>query len=250
MAKFPFFGGGGVQQVDDLLGQALKLKQQGFDDNAISKILPILAAGGAGAAGAAAAGGGGIMSALGGLGTALTSEVIASRLLGGAPPPYAQASPEPAGRGFLTTTQEQLAAQQYVATENFRRQALNAARAVAGLEPLPMLNASEFIAGASAVKERELGGATERKIQEIEATRGFDVAIAEIARQAEIEKQRLASQAQVASEREKSLGDIQRQRVESSYATAGNLLNQVIKDVVARERYENNATLAELAKAI
>jgi hypothetical protein len=123
-------------------------------------------------------------------------------------------------------------------------------RQLVGLEPLPLLDAQEFIAGASAVKERELGGATQRKIQEIEAQRGYDVAIAEIARQAEVEKQRLASQAAVAAEREKSLGDIQRQRVESSYASASNLLNQAIKDVVARERYENNATLAELAKAI
>ena len=235
----------GVQQVDDLLGQAIKLKAQGFEPSDIAKLLPLI--GGGAAAAAPTAGTGGLLATLGG---ALTSEFIGSRLFGGAPPPYAQASAEPAGRGFLTTTQEQLAVQQYVATENFRRQALNSVRQAAGLDPLPMLDAQEFIAGASAVKERELGGATERKIQEIEAQRRFDVQIAEIARQAEIEKQRLASQAAVAAEREKSLGDIQRQRVESSYATASNLLNQAIKDVVARERYENNATLAELAKAI
>lgn len=236
----------GVSQVDDLLGQLMKYQKpgEGFTPEQLVKLAPFLAAP---AAAAAAPSSGGLLASLGG---ALTSEFIGSRLFGGAPPPYAQASAEPAGRGFLTTTQEQLAVQQYVATENFRRQALNAVRQTAGLEPLPLLDAQEFIAGASAVKERELGGATERKIQEITAQRGFDVQIAEIARQAEIEKQRLASQAAVAAQREQSLGDIQRQRVESSYATASNLLNQAIKDVVARERYENNATLSELARAI
>jgi len=239
----------GVSQVDDLLGQLMKYQKpgEGFSPEQLVKLAPLLAVPTAAAATAAAPSGGGLLATLGG---ALTSEFIGSRLFGGAPPAYAQASAEPAGRGFLTTTQEQLAVQQYVATENFRRQALNAARQTAGLDPLPLLDAQEFIAGASAVKERELGGATQRKIQEIEAQRGFDVAIAEIARQAEVEKQRLASQAAVAAQREQSLGDIQRQRVESSYATASNLLNQAIKDVVARERYENNATLSELAKAI
>jgi hypothetical protein len=43
---------------------------------------------------------------------------------------------------------------------------------------------------------------------------------------------------------------VQRQRVESGYNAASSMLNQVIKDVVARERYENNTTLAELAKPV
>jgi replicative DNA helicase len=54
----------------------------------------------------------------------------------------------------------------------------------------------------------------------------------------------------VLKQREQSLGDVQRQRVQSGYQTASDLLSQTIKDVVARERYENNQALAEHAKAI
>lgn len=252
MAAVP--GATGVVGIDDLGKIAATLKASGLSTEGIEKILPSLVQAGVGtaapAAGPLARVGQAVAGLGGGLGTALTSEVLASRLLGGAPPSYAQASAEPAGRGFLTTTQEQLAAEQYAAQENFRRSVLNALRGGLGLEPLPMIDAGEFIAGASAVKERELGGATERKIQEIQAKGQIDLAIAEIARRAEIEKQRLASQAEVAKQREASLGDIQRQRVESSYQTASNVLNQTIKDVVARERYENNTALAELARAI
>ncbi len=252
MARVP--GATGVIGVDDLGKIAATLKAQGLSTEGIEKILPSLVQAGVGTAAAAPGLLGRLGQGVGGfvstLPAAVTSEFVASRLMGGAPTAYAQASPEPAGRGFLTTTQEQLAVQQYVATENFRRQALNAARVPLGMEPLPLLDAQDFIESASAVKERELGGATERKIQEIEASRQFDVTLAEIARQAEIEKQRIASQAEVARQREQSLGDIQRQRVESSYQTASDVLNQTIKDVVARERYENNTALAELARAI
>jgi len=189
----------------------------------------------------------------GGIGGALATQIVADQLsdrLFTPVVPGSAASAAPAGKGFLTTSSEQLAIYQWVVGENQRRRQLNFLSEIVGGEQLPELNPSEVIAQYSQIKEQELGGATQRKIQEIEAQRGFDVQIAEIARQAEIEKQRLASEAEVAAQREKSLGDVQRQRVESSYGTASNLLNQVIKDVVARERYENNTALAELARAI
>jgi len=183
------------------------------------------------------------------LGTQIVADQLSDRLFTPVVP-GAAASAAPAGKGFLTTSSEQLAIYQWVAAENQRRRQLNFLTQFVGGKPLPELNADDVIAQYSAVKEKELGGATERKIQEITAQRGFDVQIAEIARQAEIEKQRLASEAEVAAQRERSLGDVQRQRVESSYGAASNLLNQAIKDVVARERYENNTALAELARAI
>lgn len=189
----------------------------------------------------------------GGLGGALATQIVADQVADRlftpvVPGPAASASP--AGKGFLTTSSEQLAIYQWVVGENQRRRQLNFLTQFVGGEQLPELNPDEVISQYSQIKERELGGATQRKIQEIEAQRGFDVQIAEIARQAEIEKQRLASEAEIAAQREKSLGDVQRQRVESSYGTASSLLNQAIKDVVARERYENNTALAELARAI
>lgn len=189
----------------------------------------------------------------GGIGGALATQIVADQLsdrLFTPVVPGSAASAAPAGKGFLTTSSEQLAIYQWVVGENQRRRQLNFLSQIVGGEQLPELNPDEVIAQYSQIKEKELGGATQRKIQEIEAQRGFDVQIAEIARQAEIEKQRLASEAEIAAQREKSLGDVQRQRVESSYGTASNLLNQVIKDVVARERYENNTALAELARAI
>lgn len=258
MARFPFFGGGsgaraGVQQVDDLLGQVTKLREAGVEGSDIAKILPFLT-GGAGVAGGAAAAGaaGGTPGVLATLATALGTEFIGSKLFGAKEPSYAQASVAPVGRGFLTTTGEALAAEQYAREQelSLRRNLYNAIRGAAGLEPLESFDAGAFIEESSARKERELAGATAREIQKLQAEGGIRIQLENIIRQAEIERQRIASQAEVAAQREKSLGDIQRQRVESSYGAASNLLNQAIKDVVARERYENNATLAELAKAI
>jgi hypothetical protein len=206
---------------------------------------PVLAAGGSALTGGARLVGAG----LGALGTQIIADQLSDRLFTPVVPGPA-ASAAPAGKGFLTTSSEQLAIYQWVAGENQRRRQINFLTQWVGGEALPELDPKKVIEQYSAIKESELGGATQRKIQEIEAQRGFDVQIAEIARQAEVEKQRLAAEAEVAAQRERSLGDVQRQRVESSYGTASNLLNQAIKDVVARERYENNTALAELARAI
>jgi hypothetical protein len=247
-------GRAGVTSVDDLSGIVNKLVEAGARPADIPSLLPLIL-GGAGIAGAglaaaaapAATTTGGIGAAalrgLGALGTEVGAEAIANQMFGR---PYSPASPDPTGRGFLTTTAEQLAYEQYAANENFRRSLLNL---LPGAD-LARVNPQEALGQASERKSRELGESTARKIQEIQATGGIQLGIQQLIKEAEIEKQRLAGQAQVASEREKSLGDIQRQRVESSYQTASDLLNQAIKDVVARERYENNTSLAELAKAV
>lgn len=257
MSRIPFFGGGGaragVQQVDDLLGQVTKLREAGIEGSDIAKILPFLA-GGAGVAGgaAAASAAGGTPGLLATLATALGTEFIGSKLFGAKEPSYAQASPSPVGRGFITTTQESLAAEQYAREQelSLRRGLVNAIRGAFGQEPLESFDAGAFLKEVSGRKAEEAEGITAREIKKLQAEGGIRIQLENIIRQAEIERQRIASQAEVAAQREKSLGDIQRQRVESSYGAASNLLNQAIKDVVARERYENNATLAELAKAI
>jgi hypothetical protein len=248
-------GRAGVTSVDDLSGIVNKLVEAGARPADIPSLLPLILGGagvaGAGAAAAAAAPAastvGGIGSAalrgLGMLGTEVGAEAIANQMFGR---PYSPASSDPTGRGFLTTTAEQLAYEQYAANENFRRSLLNL---LPGAD-LPRINPQEALDIGETRKSRQLTEATARRIQEIQAEGGIRLGIQQLIKEAEIEKQRLASQAQVAAEREKSLGDIQRQRVESSYQTASNLLNQAIKDVVARERYENNTSLAELAKAV
>ena len=249
MSLSNLFGKGarpGVVGVNDLTQAASQLINAGVPAADISRILPLVFGGGAASAAGAAASAGGlgqtVSNVIGNLGTAIAGEVAASRLLG---QPYVPTKSEAVGRGFLTTTPEQQALYEYVAKENFNRSVLNKL----GYN-LPMLDAKELAQQSSSLKAEELQKATERSIQEKKVERGFDVQIAEIARQAEIEKQRLASEAAIAAQREQSLGDIQRQRVESSYATASDLLSQTIKDVLARERYENNTALAELAKAI
>jgi hypothetical protein len=190
----------------------------------------------------------------GGLATGVASEAIAGRLFGNAP--LEAASADPAGRGFLTTTGEQLAIEQYAAKENFNRQLLNQLRgAIPGQEGyLPPVSPADLIERASGVKERELEGATQRKIEEetakISARGQIELALGEMLRQAEVERARIAGQADVLKQREASLGDIQRQRVQSGYQTASDLLTQTIKDVVARERYENNQALAQHATAL
>lgn len=246
-------GRAGVTSVEDLSGIVNKLVEAGARPADIPSLLPLIL-GGAGVAGAgiaaaapAAASAGGIGAtaarALGALGTEIGAEAIANRMFG---QQYTPASPDPTGRGFLTTTAEQLAYEQYAANENFRRGLLNL---LPGAD-LARIDPQQALAQASERKSRELGESTARKIQEIQAAGGIQLGIQQLISQAAVESQRLASQAQVAAEREKSLGDIQRQRVESSYQTASDLLNQAIKDVVARERYENNTSLAELAKAL
>jgi hypothetical protein len=233
----------------DVLSAATQLAKSGAVQEAAAA--PSLLSRLAGGTGRLATGVGGF---LGSLGTGVAAEAIGGRLFGNAP--LQAASPDPAGKGFLTTTGEQLAIQQYVAKENFNRQLLNQLRqAMPGQEGyLPPLSASDLIESGSALKERELEGATERSIRQKEAeisARGeIELALGEMLRQAEVERARIAGQADVLKQREQSLGDVQRQRVQSGYQTASDLLSQTIKDVVARERYENNQALAEHAKAI
>lgn len=241
----------GVTSVEDLSGIVKKLVEAGTRPADVPSLLPLILGGaglvGVGLAAPAAASTGGLgnvaLRALTGLGTEIGAEAIANRLFG---QQYAPASPDPTGRGFLTTTAEQLAYEQYAANENFRRGLLNL---LPGAD-LARIDPQQALDQASGRRSRELGESTARKIQEIQAAGGIQLGVQQLIKEAQIESQRLASQAQVAAEREKSLGDIQRQRVESSYQTASDLLNQAIKDVVARERYENNTSLAELAKAV
>lgn len=240
-------GRAGVTTVEDLGGKIKYLIDQGLKPEQIFQALALTGIGAGAIAAPAAASAGGLGTAalrgLAGLGTEIGAEAIANRMFG---QPYVPASPEATGRGFLTTTPEQLAYEQYAANENFRRSLLNL---LPGAD-LPRIDPQQALDLSSERRSRELNQSTARRIQEIQAEGGIKLGIQQLIAQAEIERQRLASQAQVAAEREKSLGDIQRQRVESSYQSASDLLNQAIKDVVARERYENNTSLAELAKAV
>lgn len=193
---------------------------------------------------AAQGGGGGLLSGLGGFAAATGANFFAEKLANSAggiagPTSYATAAPTGASK-YLVSPETGMSYQQYYESVLPRIRATNAIFRALGQAELPEPETpQEFVQRSADVLSQQQEEATNRMIRQTQANREFDVAI-----------QSLASQAQVATEREKSLGAVQRQRVESGYNAASNMLNQVIKDIGARERYENNTTLAQLAQPV
>ena len=193
---------------------------------------------------AAQGGGGGLLASLGGFATATGANFIAEKLANSAagvagPTSYATAEPTGASK-YLVSPETGMSYQQYYESVLPRIRATNAIFRALGQAELPEPETpQEFVQRSADVLSQQQEEATNRMIRQTQANREFDVAI-----------QSLATQGQVATEREKSLGAVQRQRVESGYNAASNMLNQVIKDIGARERYENNTTLAQLAQPV
>lgn len=192
----------------------------------------------------AAAKGGGFLAALGGLLSATGGNMLADKIAQGVggvvgPTQYARAEPSGASK-YLVSPETGMSYQQYYESVLPRIRATNAFLQAIGQAPLPEPETpQDFVQRSANVLSQQQEEATNRMIRQTQANREYDALI-----------QSLQSQAQVATEREKSLGAVQRQRVESSYNAASSMLNQAIKDVVALERYDNNTTLAELAKPI
>lgn len=193
---------------------------------------------------AAQGGGGGLLASLGGFATATGANFIAEKLAnsaGGIAGPTSYATAEPTGASkYLVSPETAMSYQQYYESVLPRIRATNAIFRALGQAELPEPETpQEFVQRSADVLSQQQEEATNRMIRQTQANREFDVAI-----------QSLATQGQVATEREKSLGAVQRQRVESGYNAASNMLNQAIKDIGARERYENNTTLAQLAQPV
>ena len=193
---------------------------------------------------AAASRGGGALAGLGGFLTATGANFLAEKLAGSAasavsPTAYATAEPTGASK-YLVSPETGMSYQQYYESVLPRIRATNAIFRALGQAELPEPETpQEFVQRSADVLSQQQEEATNRMIRQTRANREYDALI-----------QSLASQGQVATEREKSLGAIQRQRVESGYNAASSMLNQVIKDIGARERYENNTTLAQLAQPV
>ena len=193
---------------------------------------------------AAQGGGGGLLASLGGFATATGANFIAEKLANSAagvagPTSYATAEPTGASK-YLVSPETGMSYQQYYESVLPRIRGTNAILRALGQAELPEPETpQEFVQRSADVLSQQQEEATNRMIRQTQANREFDVAI-----------QSLATQGQVATEREKSLGAVQRQRVESGYNAASNMLNQAIKDIGARERYENNTTLAQLAQPV
>lgn len=193
---------------------------------------------------AAASRGGGALAGLGGFLTATGANFLAEKLAGSAasavsPTAYATAEPTGASK-YLVSPETGMSYQQYYESVLPRIRATNAIFRALGQAELPEPETpQEFVQRSADVLSQQQEEATNRMIRQTRANREYDALI-----------QSLASQGQVATEREKSLGAVQRQRVESGYNAASSMLNQVIKDIGARERYENNTTLAQLAQPV
>jgi len=189
-------------------------------------------------------GGGGLLSSLGGFTAATGANFFAEKLAnsaGGLSGPTSYATAEPTGASkYLVSPETGMSYQQYYESVLPRIRGTNAILRALGQAELPEPETpQEFVQRSADVLSQQQEEATNRMIRQTQANREFDVAI-----------QSLATQGQVATEREKSLGAVQRQRVESGYNAASNMLNQAIKDIGARERYENNTTLAQLAQPV
>jgi hypothetical protein len=80
---------------------------------------------------------------------------------------------------------------------------------------------------------------TRREIEKIRAEKEFDYMARAMEAQAGVRKQELSS-----------LGDIQRQRVESGFDAAKNMFNEAIKTIYAKENLASSPVLQQLATAI
>jgi hypothetical protein len=180
---------------------------------------------------------------------------------GGALGPSSYETADPMGRSkYFTSTTEQLAVQQYLANEQFKRALLGAVGLGNMLPELPSREAlvggfqDGKFTGAAALREAQAESLTAREIARIRAEKEFDYAARLAEAQASIQREKVRAlsdaQARVESQKVTSLGDIQRQRLQSQYSTASNLLDSVIKNIGFRDKIESGATLTELARAV
>lgn len=203
----------------------------------------------AAATAAAAAGGGGLIGSVfgggaklaGALGLEVAAEKLAGGLLGGVQPTqYPTGQPSGASKYFFSP-ELGLSYQQYYESVIPRIRALNEISNRFGLgdiaeEPVDPQSFATFQAQLS---EKQAESLSNRRIREIMAEKQFDYLSNALNAQSAIR------QAQV-----KSLGDIQRQRVESGYTAAQGIMESALQNVLARERFENNPAIAELAKPV
>jgi len=166
----------------------------------------------------------------------LLSDIVANKVAGtasaaAAPSQYDVAESSVSKPYFLGAGQE-LAYIQYRANEQFKRDFLN--RFGFRLPELP--SSDEYMAGAEQRLERQAQSFNQRQMQMEQLKKQYEY-LNELARgKAAIEQQEV-----------RSLGDIQRERVGSSYDFAQNVLDSAIKNVLAQDRLDNSNVLQSIA---
>lgn len=199
----------------------------------------------AAAAAAVPAAGAGLGRLAGQVGLEVLAEIIANRIPSALSSVSAPVSPEsagfgPAGKYFLGP--ESAAAYEMLRGKEVpRRELYNfISKILTGkdiFEPLP--STESFINQALERQLLQAQDLTEREIQKIRAEKEYDYMARALEAQASIERQEL-----------QSLGDIQRQRVSSSYGTTGDLLKQAISSMYAKEDLAASPVLQQLAEAV
>ena len=101
------------------------------------------------------------------------------------------------------------------------------------------MDPQSFATFQAQLSEKQAESLSNRRIREIMAEKQFDYLSNALNAQSAIRQQQV-----------KSLGDVQRQRVESGYTAAQGIMESALQNVLARERFENNPAIAELAKPV
>jgi hypothetical protein len=228
--------------------------------------LPALAAAAPVAAPAAAAGGNAVLEGIIANLVANVAAQGAEKLIfgpgGGAMGPSSYQTADPMGRSnYFTSPSSQLAAEQYLAGEELKRNLLGLIPGLGDkLRPVPTREElvggfvdGQFV-GQAALTEAQAQSLTAREIARIRAEKEYDYAARLAEAQAGIQKEKIRAladaQAKVESQKVTSLGEVQSQRLQSQYGAASNLLDSAIKNIAFRDKIEAANTLTELARAV
>ena len=196
---------------------------------------------------AAAAASSGFGRLAGQVGLELAAEILANKIPGALGSVSQATGPKsagftPAGKYFLGP--ESAAAYEELLGEQIpKRELFNYISRILGrgdifdMGELP--TAKEFINEALERQLIQAQDLTRREIEKIRAEKEFDYLARSLEAQAGIKKQELAS-----------LGDIQRQRVESSFDAAKDMISQAIQSVYAKENLAASPVLQQLATAV
>jgi len=168
----------------------------------------------------------------------LLSDVVANNLsnpaAAAAAPSQYDVAESAVSKPYFQGAAPELAYSQYYANEQFRRNLLNNL----GFDLPPLDSPEEFMGGVEQRLERQAQSLNERQMQMEQLKRQYEY-LNELARgKAAIEQQEV-----------RSLGDIQRERVGSSYNFAQNVLDSAIKNVLAQDRLDNSNVLQSIAGA-
>ena len=199
----------------------------------------VLEAGGASAAGA------GFNRLAGQVGIEVLAEILSNQIPGAVGAITQATSPKsagfaPAGKYFLGP--ESAAGYEQLLLEQIpKRELYNFISNILGRGDIfgELPSTDEFINKALERQLIQAQDLTRREIEKIRAEKEFDYMARAMEAQAGVRKQELSS-----------LGDIQRQRVESSFDAAKNMFNEAIKTVYAKENLASSPVLQQLATAV